>query len=59
VAVVTQPFTTLVESALAFRNFADVPVHVLPHPTETLTDEEVRKIADEHLPHILLKLQQK
>jgi hypothetical protein len=56
VAVVTKPFTTLIESALDFRKFEHVPVHTLPHPTEGLGDEELRTMADEHLPQILAKL---
>ena len=57
VAVVTRPFQTLVEGTLEFRKFEGVPIHVLPYPTETLSDDELRALADEHLPEILAKLQ--
>jgi len=57
VLVVTQPFKSLAENTLKFRKFGEVPVHVLPHPTETRPDNEIRELADEHVPQILKKLQ--
>jgi hypothetical protein len=57
VLVVTQPFKSLAENALKFRKFQEVPVHVLPQPIETRPDEEVRSVADSHVPDILRQLQ--
>ena len=57
VLVVTKPFLSLAANALKFRKFDQVPIHVLPHPMETRPDEEVRRLADEHVSGILMKMQ--
>lgn len=56
VALVTQEFVTLARRTADGLGFDDLPLVVLPHPFETLPENLIRKLAEDHVDAIISKL---
>ncbi len=56
VLVVTRFFEALTTITAARNGFPSMKRHVLPHPLNSLPDEAIRKIADEHADAVFGKL---
>lgn len=52
VVFVTAGFRTLAEKSLQFKKQGHVPVFALPASYEVMTEEEINRIADEHVAEI-------
>lgn len=56
VAVVTEEFVGLAEACAKSLGYPDLKMVVVPHPLETKSQEEIRKIASEKLEEIVRQL---
>jgi hypothetical protein len=56
VALVTHVFDKLSLVVAQSKGFEDLPRHILPHPLNPLPEQEVRRIASEHLAEVVGKL---
>ncbi len=52
----TEPFVSLAKATAQSLGFPDLPLVVLPHPFETLSQEEVRRLCDERFDEVLSKV---
>jgi len=58
VTIVTEEFLNLAKSVAESKGFPDLPMVVVPHPFETKSVEEVRRIAEEKFDEIIEKASQ-
>ncbi len=56
--IVTEEFLNLAKSVAESKGFPDLPMVVVPHPFETKSVEEVRRIAEEKFDEIIEKASQ-
>ncbi len=56
VTVVSSQFESLAKSAARSLGYPHLPMVVVPHPFETLSDEEILRIAEQKLPELIEKV---
>lgn len=56
VTVVTSQFESLAKSAARSLGYPDLPMVVVPHPFETLPDDEILRTAEQKLPELIEKV---
>ncbi len=56
VAVVTEEFTNLAQAIAKARGYPDLPMIIVPHPFETLPEQEVVELAKAKLNEVVGKL---